>query len=192
MGVATGDVNDDGHVDIFVANAGTDYKTGYPMLFTEKFDDNNWIRLKLEGTESNRSAIGARIQLTAGGRTQIRDVASGGSSFSQNSLWPTFGIGKSAIIDSIRIIWPSGIVQTLMEIEPNQTLEILEERPPPEVVYANPRADFDGNGSVDFGDFIALSAAFNSDDPTYDLNGDSLVDFADFIEFARSFGRPLP
>ena len=192
VGVATGDVNDDGHVDIFVANAGTDFRTGYPMLFTEKFDDNNWIRIKLEGTESNRSAIGARIQLTAGGRTQIRDVASGGSSFSQNSLWPTFGIGKSAIIDSIRIRWPSGIVQTLMEIEPNQTLKVLEERPPPEVVYANPRADFDGNGSVDFSDFIALAAAFNTDDSTYDLNGDSVVDFADFIEFARSFGRPLP
>ena len=192
VGVATGDMNDDGHVDILVTNAGTDFRTGYPILFTKKFDDNNWIRLKLEGTESNRSAIGARIQLTAGGSTQIRDVASGGSSFSQNSLWPTFGIGKSAIIDSIRIRWPSGIFQTLMEIEPNQTLEILEERPPPEVVYANPRADFDGNGSVDFGDFIALAAAFNTDDSTYDMNGDSVVDFSDFIEFARSFGRPLP
>ena len=192
VGVATGDVNDDGHVDIFVANAGTDFRTGYPLLFTEKFDDNNWIRLKLEGTESNRSAIGARILLTAGGRTQIRDVASGGSSFSQHSLWPTFGIGTSAVIDSINIRWPSGIVQTIREVEPNQTLEILEERPPPEVVYANPGADFNGDGSVDFTDFIGFARAFNTDDTTYDLNGDNRVDFTDFIEFARSFGRPLP
>ncbi|MDE2999001.1 MAG: FG-GAP-like repeat-containing protein [Gemmatimonadota bacterium] len=192
VGVAAGDVNDDGHVDIFVANAGTDFRTGYPMLFTEKFDDNNWIRLKLEGTESNRSAIGARIRLFAGGGTQIRDVASGGSSFSQNSLWPTFGIGGNAVIDSIEIRWPSGIVQTIRDIEPNQTLEVLEERPPPVVVYADPRADFNGDGSVDFGDFIALTAAFNTGDSTYDLNGDNVVDFTDFIEFTRSFGRPLP
>ena len=129
-------------MDIFVANAGTNDRTGYPLLFTKKDDDNNWLRLKLEGTESNRSAIGARIRLTAGGRTQIRNDASGGSSFSQHSLWPTFGIGTSAVIDSINIRWPSGIVQTIREVEPNQTLEILEERPPPEVVYANPRGRF--------------------------------------------------
>ncbi len=192
VGVATGDVNDDGHVDIFVANAGTDFRTGYPMLFTEKFDDNNWIRLKLEGTESNRSAIGARIRLTAGGKTQIRDVASGGSSFSQNSLWPTFGIGESKVIDAIEIRWPSGIVQIFEDIEPNQTLEIREQRPPPVVVYANPRADFNGDGNVDFSDFIAIASAFNTDDSTYDLNGNGVVDFSDFIEFAKSFGRPLP
>ena len=196
VGVATGDVNDDGHVDIFVANAGTDFRTGYPMLFTEKFDDNNWIRLKLEGAESNRSAIGARVRLTAGGKTQIRDVASGGSSFSQNSLWPTFGIGKSTVIDSIEIRWPSGIVQTFKEIKPdeifNRTLEILEMRPPPDVVYANPKADFNGDGNVDFSDFIAIAGAFNTDDSTYDLNGNGVVDFSDFIEFAKSFGRPLP
>ena len=192
VGVATGDVNGDGHVDIFVTNAGTDFRTGYPMLFTEKFDDNNWIRLKLEGVESNRSAIGARIHLFAGGRTQIRDVASGGSSFSQNSLWPTFGIGKSAMIDSIRIRWPSGIIQTLTEVEPNQTLEILEERPPPKVVYANPGADFNGDGNVDFADFVAFARAFSTDLSTYDLNGNNVVDFSDFIEFAKSFGKPLP
>ena len=192
VGVATGDVNDDGHVDIFVANAGTEFRSGYPMLFTEKFDDNKWIRLKLEGTESNRSAIGARILLSAGGKTQIRDVASGGSSFSQNSLWPTFGIGTSTVIDSIRIRWPSGIVQTLKEIEPNQTLEIQEERPPPVVVYANPRADFNGDGSVDFSDFIGFARAFNTENSTYDMDGNNVVDFSDFIEFAKSFGRPLP
>ena len=192
VGVATGDVNDDGHVDIFVANAGTEFRSGYPMLFTEKFDDNNWIRLKLEGTESNRSAIGARIRLTAGGKTQIRDVASGGSSFSQNSLWPTFGIGESKVIDAIEIRWPSGIVQIFEDIEPNQTLEIREQRPPPVVVYANPRADFNGDGNVDFSDFIAIASAFNTDDSTYDLNGNGVVDFGDFIEFAKSFGRPLP
>ena len=60
------------------------------------------------------------------------------------------------------------------------------------VVSVNARADFDGNGEIDFGDFIAFAQAFDSDNPTFDLDGSGLVDFADFLEFARNFGKSVP
>lgn len=60
------------------------------------------------------------------------------------------------------------------------------------VVSVNARADFDGNGEIDFGDFIAFAQAFNTDNPTFDLDGSGLVDFADFLEFAKNFGKSVP
>ncbi len=60
------------------------------------------------------------------------------------------------------------------------------------VVSVNARADFDGDGKIDFVDFIAFAQAFNSDNPTFDLDGSGLVDFADFLEFARNFGKSVP
>lgn len=62
--------------------------------------------LKLEGTISNRSAIGARVRLTAGGHTQLDEVRSGGSYLSQNDLRLHFGLGPAAKIDRIAIDWP--------------------------------------------------------------------------------------
>ncbi|MBI1927621.1 CRTAC1 family protein, partial [Candidatus Poribacteria bacterium] len=126
VGLATGDVNNDGHVDVFVTNAGTEKTPAYPLLFTEKFDDNHWIRIQLEGTVSNRSAIGARVSLTAGGRVQIQEVASGASSFSQHSLALTFGLGGYSQADEIDIRWPSGIIQRFKSVAADQTLKIRE------------------------------------------------------------------
>ncbi len=126
VGLAMGDVNNDGHVDVFVTNAGTEKTPAYPILFTEKFDDNHWIRIQLEGTVSNRSAIGARVSLTAGGRTQIQEVASGASSFSQHSLALTFGLGGHSQADEIDIRWPSGIIQRFTSAPADRTLKIRE------------------------------------------------------------------
>jgi hypothetical protein len=125
-GLAAGDLNNDGHVDLLVTNAGAANELGYPILFTQRFDNNHWIRLQLEGTISNRSAIGARVKLTAGGRTQIREVASGASSFSQHSLEAHFGLGTHAQADVIEVRWPSGIVQTFSSIPADRTVKIRE------------------------------------------------------------------
>jgi len=136
VGVAAGDVNNDGHVDLLVANGAHSSFSSFPLLFTEKKDSNNWIRFKLEGTISNRSAIGAKIKVTNDGKIQSQEVASGASSFSQNSLWLTFGLGTRTNVEKVEIHWPSGIIQTLENLGSNQIYEILEVLQTPTMVLS--------------------------------------------------------
>ena len=90
----------------------------------------NWVILKLEGTRSNRSAIGARVRLTAGGRTQIDEVRSGGSYLSQNDLRLHFGLGGATAIERIEIDWPSGEHQVERNVGLNRVLSIREPTKP--------------------------------------------------------------
>ena len=130
-GVAFLDFDHDGDQDIFVelggAYAGDSYSNA---LFENPGSDNNWIVVKLEGMESNRSAIGARIraEIEEGGtrRSVYRWVNSGGS-FGANSLRQQIGLGKSSRIETLEIRWPTtGQVQEFHDVSPRQIIEITE------------------------------------------------------------------
>jgi len=86
----------------------------------------NWLTLKLTGTGSNRSAIGARVKLLAGGRAQYGEVRSGGSYLSQNDLRLHFGLGEAGVVDSIEVLWPGGKRQTLEKQAVNRIVNIKE------------------------------------------------------------------
>jgi hypothetical protein len=86
----------------------------------------NWVLLKLVGVKSNRSAIGARVRLTAGGLTQIGEVRSGGSYLSQSDLRLHFGLGNARRIDRVEIQWPSGVRQVVKDIAVNRVISIRE------------------------------------------------------------------
>ncbi|PYT21548.1 MAG: hypothetical protein DMG58_32005 [Acidobacteria bacterium] len=90
----------------------------------------NWVILKLEGVRSNRSAIGARVRLTAGGRTQIDEVRSGGSYLSQNDFRLHFGLGRATRIKRVEIDWPSGQRQVERGIDGNRIVTIRETSAP--------------------------------------------------------------
>ena len=93
---------------------------------------NNWIKIRTIGTKSNRSGIGARLRCVThvAGETkphsQIDEVRSGGSYFSQNDLRVHFGIGKAEKVDLLEIRWPSGLVEKLENIKPNQLIFVKE------------------------------------------------------------------
>jgi hypothetical protein len=82
--------------------------------------------LKLAGTRSNRTAIGARVRVVTGEHVQLDEVRSGGSYLSQNDFRLHFGIGKSAKIDRIEVDWPSGKHQVEHPAVVNQVIEIRE------------------------------------------------------------------
>jgi hypothetical protein len=108
-GAAFGDYDNDGNVDVVVINM-NDRPT---LLHNETVSGRHWATIRLVGTVSNRDGIGARLQVTAGGRKQMTEVRSGGSYLSHNDLRAHFGLGNADRIDRLEIRWPSGLVETV-------------------------------------------------------------------------------
>ena len=89
-------------------------------------NDLHWVSFRLEGVESNRDAIGARVEIEAGGRTQVAEVQSGGSFLSHNDMRIHFGLGEANVIDRIRIRWPSGEVDELTGLAADSFVTVRE------------------------------------------------------------------
>ncbi|MGC2764586.1 MAG: CRTAC1 family protein, partial [Candidatus Acidiferrum sp.] len=127
-GCAFGDFDNDGDVDM-VVNTVNDYPQ---LLRCDSKTGNNWIKIKLVGTKSNRSGIGARLKCVssvAGEKilhSQIDEVRSSSGYFSQNDLRIHFGLGKAEKVELLEIRWPSGVVETLKEIKVNQLIHVKE------------------------------------------------------------------
>ena len=127
-GCAFGDFDNDGDID-FVINCVNDVPR---LVRCDSTLKHNWIKVRTIGTKSNRSGIGARLRCVAQipGETkphsQIDEVRSGGGYFSQSDLRVHFGIGKAEKVDLIEIKWPSGAVDTLKDIKPNQVIYVKE------------------------------------------------------------------
>jgi len=109
-GVVWVDYDLDGDLDLFLANGGNQRN----QFFKNSGNDNNWIKVKLEGTSSNRSAIGARVTVYSGNLIQHQEVQSqsGGGCGSQKQLLLHFGLGSNIIVDSIQIDWPVSVPTT--------------------------------------------------------------------------------
>ncbi|MBL4644379.1 MAG: CRTAC1 family protein [Candidatus Pacebacteria bacterium] len=126
-GSAVGDYNNDGFVDLFVTHFIKNSEEAKHNLWKNSGNDNNWITIIVEGTTTNRAAIGAKVVLmTKDGKTQTRVVRSGESFNSQNSLWLTFGLGKNRGIKILTIYWPSGVTQIIENPKINEILRVLE------------------------------------------------------------------
>jgi hypothetical protein len=129
-GVACGDWDRDGNVDMFIqlggASPGDRFRN---VLFLNPGHDNNWITVKLVGKKTNRAAIGARIKVTVAGpapNTFYRHVTSG-SSFGGNPLQQTIGLGKAEKIETLEVYWPtSKTTQVFRDVPIKQAIEITE------------------------------------------------------------------
>jgi enediyne biosynthesis protein E4 len=121
-GAAFGDYDNDGSVEVVINNQNEPPS----LLHLTTGPAGNWIMLKLEGVTSNRSAIGARVRLTAGALTQTAEVHSGGSYLSQSDLRLHFGLGAATKVDRVEIIWPGGKRQVETELAAGRVVTIRE------------------------------------------------------------------
>ena len=128
-GCAFGDFDNDGDIDALIMNMNE-----APLLLRNDYNSarvpqrNNWLKLKLEGTKSNRSAIGARVVLRAGSWVQVQEVTSQSSYYSHNDNRLHFGLGSNEKADSVEIRWPNGQLETLHNIPANQILNVREKQ----------------------------------------------------------------
>jgi enediyne biosynthesis protein E4 len=120
--VVMADLFNQGALDVVVAN-----QRGPLLLYRNTVDPKNqWIAFALEGTRSNRSAIGAQVTVKWNGQTQIQEVSGGNGFASQNDRRLHFGLGASPHLDGVQIRWPSGRMQTLTDPKVGQLNTVKE------------------------------------------------------------------
>ncbi len=122
-GAVFGDLNNDGKVDIVMLNT----RARPTLLINETATTNHWVLLKLTGTKSNRSAVGAVARLTAGGRIQTDEVRAGRGYQSAEDLRLHFGLGAQPVIDRLEVRWPGGTTNIWNHLTADRVIQLRED-----------------------------------------------------------------
>src|SRR5262249_35688458 len=128
-GCAFGDFDNDGDIDVLIMNMNEP-----PSLLRNEYNtatkkgDNNWLKIKLIGTKSNTSAIGAQVRLKTGGTIQFQEVSSQSSYYSANDPRLHFGLGLQSKVEQVEVRWSNGQTEIIKDIPANQIVVIKEGR----------------------------------------------------------------
>ncbi|WP_369995752.1 FG-GAP-like repeat-containing protein [Winogradskyella sp.] len=158
---AIGDIDNDGYPEIVVSNSNNDDLFLWKNSSTQ---NNNWLKIKLQGTISNKQGIGSLIEISINGEKQYRYTLCGEGYLGQNSNSEFFGLGADTVIDYIKVTWLSGMQDILYNVDANQSLTIIEGSNTLSieefnkrklVVYPNPTSDYlyvatDNKNYIDF------------------------------------------
>ena len=120
-GMASGDLDGDGHPEVLIVNLNQ-----RPTLLKNANPSSNAVSVSLQGTESNRNAIGARVHVLAGERRTMREVVGGGSYYSHSDFTLHFGLGAVTEVEALEITWPSGRRQRWSSLAANRKYAFTE------------------------------------------------------------------
>jgi hypothetical protein len=183
-GLVSFDYDKDGDLDVFLVNHGA-----RPILYrNDGGNENDWLKIKVQGTTSNRDGLGTLITLDPDvdtiGDEMVREINGGNNYLSHNELTAHFGLGPDAgPVDLITVAWPGGVVQQLTSVLPNQVLNLVENA----LALAG---DYNHDNSVDAADYVVWREQLNSTGIglAADGNGDSMVNQLDYDIWKMNFG----
>jgi len=183
--VASADIDDDGDLDFALVN-----RSGPVRLFVNESSPlRAWIKFRVVGRRANRSGIGTRVEVSAGGVTQTGQVIAGSGYKTQNDLTIHFGLGDAEQIDTATVFWHAGPTRVLSSYPARATWTLY----PPERL-----GDADGDQAIDLDDFAKLLACFAASETDgvtagcemMDFDGDADVDADDVAAFTLRFDAP--
>ncbi len=122
-GAVFGDYDNDGDTDIFVSDSDTPHCT---LLRNDGGNANHYLRVSLRGNKSNREGIGAKVRAVAGDLVQVREIHASYGYMGSNDVRLVLGLAGHTAVDTLQIFWPSGIEQTLLSIDADQSIVVEE------------------------------------------------------------------
>lgn len=125
--LAVADYDDDGDLDLLITNNGQ----APNLLRNDGGNRQNWLKVRLVGTRSNRAGVGALVTVTLGQRSLLRQVTAGSSYLTQNDPRVHFGLGNIERVERLEVRWPSGVIDTLGNIRPNRLVTVVENEATP-------------------------------------------------------------
>lgn len=137
-GAAYADYDRDGDLDVLLMENGGPVHLWRNELNPAAREDLHFLRVSLQGTDSNRDALGARLEAVTKNRRQTRHIHSGSSYLSDSEHATTFGFGETSRLDSLLVYWPSGRMDVFTNISTNQEIRLVEGHTEPEVQTAAP------------------------------------------------------
>ena len=121
-GAAYADFDHDGDLDVLITE-----NDGPVHLWRNDLEDGHYLRVRLEGVQSNRDGIGSNIIAVIGNQRMERRIRTASSYLSQMEKVATFGLGAATVVDSLLISWPSGKIERFVQVAANQEIRIVED-----------------------------------------------------------------
>ena len=126
-GCAVADFDRDGDLDLFVTNnGGLEYPSQHSYFRNDSSGQGHWLGVRLVGVQSNRDGLGARLRARAGGLVHLRDKIASAGFISQTNDEVHFGLGPDAVVQELRVTWPSGTVDVWLDVRADQHLKLVE------------------------------------------------------------------